>query len=94
LVLIAEGADRVVDSTEIVVESVVECGKAVSKSVSLLIYLADEGLLIDSRANICLSSARGTATAAVTACITTEAVAKATTTPTEEEKDDDPNLLS
>lgn len=95
LVLITEGADCVVDSAEVVVEGVIECGKAVSESVSLLINLADESLLIDSRADICLSSARGTATsAAVTAGITAEAVAKATTAPTKEEKDDDPNLLS
>ena len=57
LILIAKSTDSVVNSSEIVVQSIIECSKCVCQSVGLLIQFAYEGLLIDSFSYICLCSA-------------------------------------
>jgi hypothetical protein len=85
LILIAEVTDGGIYPVETVGDSVVEGVCAVSDSVSLLIELADESLLIHSSAYVSLSSAGSTATVTVAA-----PTAKAVSAPAEEKEDDDP----
>lgn len=86
--LIAQSTDSVVNAAEVVVERVVQRREAVSKAIGLLVNLADKGLLVNSRSNISLCSTRSVAT--VAAAIATKAI----TTPTKQQEDNNPNLLS
>ena len=88
--LIAQSADSIVDATEVVVEGVVQRGKAVSKAVGLLVNLADKRLLVDSSADIGLCSTRSAAAVATVVTVSAEAIAA----PAEQEEDDNPILLS
>ena len=87
--LIAQSADSVVDSTEIVVQRVVQRGECVGDTVGLLVDFANEGLLIDSGANIGLSSTRRRSPSTVAAAIAAETI----TTPAKQEQDHDPRPI-
>ena len=89
--LIAQSADSVVNSTEIVVKRIVQRGEYVCDAVGLLIDLADKSLLVNGGTDICLCSTRSAATIAAAVTIAT---AGPISTPAEQQEDNQPNLLS
>lgn len=91
--LITKSADCVVNTSEVLIDCVVQSISAVSKSVSLLVELRDESLLVYSRPYICLCSTRSTS-ASVSSAVAAESVSKSIATPAKQEQNDDPILLS
>ena len=89
--LIAKSADSVINATEVVVQRVVQRGETVSKAIGLLVNLANEGLLVNSGADIGLCSARCAASIAIA---TAKAATKTVASPAEQQEDDNPILLS
>lgn len=88
--LITKSADSIVDASEIVVQRVVQRGETVGKAVGLLVNLADKRLLVNSGANVGLSCTRSRSPGTITAA----KAAKTIATPTKQQEDNNPNLLS
>jgi hypothetical protein len=88
--IISETTQSIVYTVETCGNSVVERVGTVGKTISLLVEFGNESLLVYCGSNICLCCTRGSTMTA------TEATAKAVaiTTPTEDEENDNPIMLS
>ena len=84
--LIAQSTDSVVNAAEVVVERVVQRGKAVSKAIGLLVNLADKRLLVDGSTDIGLCSTRSATAVTIAATKAAEAIAA----PAEQKEDNNP----
>jgi hypothetical protein len=93
LQIVAETTQSIIYTVETIGYSIVECVGAICKSISLLVEFGNESLLVYCGSNICLCcTRRSTMTATETAETATKSVA--ITTPTEDEENYDPIMLS
>lgn len=93
--IVSEGTNGIVNTSKVVVEGIVQSGEGVRNTVGLLVNLADEGLLVNGRADVS-GSCTGAVGAVATALGATATVAIAITEATTEceKKYDYPILLS